>query len=203
MPSNGSPAGAVQERRMPFETYVVRRLQQARLLTDPFKLRLLEQFAAAPVTTKQVADRLGEKAPRLYRHVEALAGEGLLELIAEKPKRGTVERYYRAVAAHFEIDPQLFATTGVPRRSTGQAVRALLRDVEADLMHACRAPGDDGPGPSRQPLVMRLAFRATPEQAQCLRDRIDAWLRECDAPDDERIEAYTGLFAVYPRRGAE
>ena len=54
------------------ETYVVRRLEQARLLSDPFKLKLLEQFAAGPATTKQVADLLGEKAPRLYRHVDAL-----------------------------------------------------------------------------------------------------------------------------------
>ena len=53
------------------ETYVVKRLEQAKLLTDPFKLKLLERFAGEPVTTKQVADRMGEKAPRLYRHVDA------------------------------------------------------------------------------------------------------------------------------------
>ena len=41
-------------------TYIVKRLEQAKLLTDPFKLKLLEQFAGSPVTTKQVADRMGE-----------------------------------------------------------------------------------------------------------------------------------------------
>ena len=69
------------------KTYVVKRLEQAKLLTDPFKLKLIEGFAGAPATTKQVADRLGEKAPRLYRHVDALVDEGLLILIEEKPKR--------------------------------------------------------------------------------------------------------------------
>ena len=64
------------------DTYVVKRLEQAKLLTDPFKLKLLEGFARNPATTKQVADRMGEKAPRLYRHVDALVEEGLLEPVA-------------------------------------------------------------------------------------------------------------------------
>jgi hypothetical protein len=49
------------------ETYIVKSREQAKLLTDPFKLKLLECFAGKPLTTKQVADQMGEKAPRLYR----------------------------------------------------------------------------------------------------------------------------------------
>ncbi|MGY8795785.1 MAG: ArsR/SmtB family transcription factor, partial [Woeseiales bacterium] len=77
------------------DAFVIKRLEQAKFLSDPFKLKLLDEFAGIPVTTKQVADRLGEKAPRLYRHVDALFEEGLLTLIEEKPKRGTIERYYK------------------------------------------------------------------------------------------------------------
>ena len=88
------------------DTYVIKRLEQATLLSDPFKLKLLEGFAGKPSTTKQVADRMGEKAPRLYRHVDALVDEGLLTLVEEKPKRGTIERYYTTVAARFEVDPE-------------------------------------------------------------------------------------------------
>jgi DNA-binding transcriptional ArsR family regulator len=90
------------------DTYIVKRLDQAKLLTDPFKLKLLERFGGDPVTTKQVADQMGEKAPRLYRHVDALFDAGLLELVEEKPKRGTVERYFRTIASRFEVDPELF-----------------------------------------------------------------------------------------------
>jgi DNA-binding transcriptional ArsR family regulator len=74
------------------ETYVVRRLDQAKLLTDPFKLKLLQRFGGNPVTTKQVADQMGEKAPRLYRHVDALFDAGLLKLVEEKPKTETRHR---------------------------------------------------------------------------------------------------------------
>ena len=90
-------------------TYIVKSLDQAKLLTDPFKAKLLERFAGNPATTKQVADLMGEKAPRLYRHVDALFEAGLLELVQEKPKRGTVERYFRTIASRFEVDPHLFS----------------------------------------------------------------------------------------------
>ena len=40
------------------KTLVVKRLEQAKLLTDPFKLKLLERFGCEPVTTKQVADAM-------------------------------------------------------------------------------------------------------------------------------------------------
>ena len=41
----------------------------------------------------------------------ALAEAGFLELISEKQKRGTVERYYKTSANRFEVDPDLFATS--------------------------------------------------------------------------------------------
>ena len=115
------------------DTYVVKRLEQAKLLTDPFKLKLLERFGGKPVTTKQVADRMGEKAPRLYRHVDALVDEGLLELVEEKPKRGTIERYYRTVASRFEVDPALFSTSSGVGDDAVNMLRGIQRDTESDL----------------------------------------------------------------------
>ncbi len=112
------------------DTYVVKRLDQAKLLTDPFKLKLMERFGGVPVTTKQVADRMGEKAPRLYRHVDALVDAGLLKLIEEKPKRGTVERYYQTIASRFEVDPELFATSAENLDEGVKIMRSLLRETE-------------------------------------------------------------------------
>jgi len=120
-------------------TYVVKSLEQAKLLTDPFKSKLLERFAGKPLTTKQVADLMGEKAPRLYRHVDALFAAGLLELVEEKPKRGTVERYLRTVASRFEVDPHLFAKSDQPNEAV-EMMRSLFRETEADLVHFLEQP---------------------------------------------------------------
>ena len=183
------------------ETYMVRRLEQAKLLTDPFKLKLLERFAGAPATTKQVADRMGEKAPRLYRHVEALAEEGLLELVEEKPKRGTVERYYRTVAERFEVDPDLFNAAPGGEDGAFDMVRSLLRETESDLLHVFdRHREGDGPA-DELPVVMRFSLRGTPAEIQAMRAKLEDWLQDCtalcgdDASDDQ--EAWSGMLALY------
>lgn len=119
------------------DAFVIKRLEQAKLLSDPFKLKLLDEFAGIPVTTKQVADRLGEKAPRLYRHVDALFEEGLLALIEEKPKRGTIERYYKTVAARFEVDPELLSSARSGEDEATELIRSAFCATESELLADC------------------------------------------------------------------
>ena len=185
-------------------TYVVKRLEQAKLLTDPFKLKLLERFAGAPVTTKQVADRMGEKAPRLYRHVDALVEEHLLELVEEKPKRGTIERYYRTVADRFEVDPDLFATTSGHADESVDMVRSLFRDTESELLRCFSELRDADVSEEELPMIAKFAFRGTPEEVRDMRQKLEALLEDCGARcgEQENLEgqvSYTGMIAFYPQ----
>ena len=191
-------------------TYIVNRLEQAKLLTDPFKLKLLERFAGSPVTTKQVADRMGEKAPRLYRHVDALVEEGLLELIEEKPKRGTIERYYRTVADRFEIHPDLFIASADSAEEGTDMIRSLLRDTESDLVRIFDHYKAIGSLPEEKelPIVMRVGVRGTPEEIQSLRDKLEDWHKECSEmhgsrEDSDDLVSWSGLLAFYPQQEEE
>ena len=185
-------------------TYIVKRLEQAKLLTDPFKLKLLERFAGAPVTTKQVADRMGEKAPRLYRHVDALVAEHLLELVEEKPKRGTIERYYRTVADRFEVDPDLFATSSGNADATVDMIRSLFRDTESDLLHCFSELRDADISDDELPMITKFAFRGTTDEVRVMRQKLEALLEDCGAhcgeqeATDKQV-AYTGMIAFYPQ----
>jgi len=185
-------------------TYVVKRLEQAKLLTDPFKLKLIEGFAGAPATTKQVADKMGEKAPRLYRHVDALVDEGLLELIEEKPKRGTIERYYKTVAERFEVDPELFSPTSGLSDDAMDIIRSLFRDTESDLVNLFSEFGEGKPEKEDMPLVMKLSIRGTADDIAGLRSKLEEWVAECeilagDETENEGSSSYSGLLAFYRR----
>ena len=51
---------------------------QIKALANPLRQQILELMIEAPITTKQVADRLGEKPTKLYHHVDTLEAAGLI-----------------------------------------------------------------------------------------------------------------------------
>jgi hypothetical protein len=187
-------------------TYIVKSLPHAKLLTDPFKLQLLERFGGKPVTTKQVADDMGEKAPRLYRHVDAMVDAGFLELVEEKQKRGTVERYYKTVASRFEVDPNLFSPSSDHSDEAFGMVRSLLRETESDLHHISALDQDDLPKGAEDPIVMRFSIQASKDEISLIKSKLDEWLADIQTLADTNASAessedevnYAGLVTFYP-----
>jgi predicted ArsR family transcriptional regulator len=178
------------------ETFKIKDLEQIRLLSDPLKLQLLQAFAEGAKTTKQVAGELGENITKLYRHVDALHEAGLLEIAAEKQKRGTVERTFQAVAQRFEADHALFADEGGGEGV--MAVRDILAAAEDEIVAAIANVNlEDGP----EAIVMRLRCKATPERFAELHRTLNEWIEatqeECGS-DDENLQEYGALIAFYP-----
>ena len=179
------------------ETYKINQLEQIRLLADPLKLNLLQAFAEGEKTTKQVAAELGESVTKLYRHVDALYDAGLLEIAQETPKRGTVERTFRAVAKRFEADHALFSeAAGV---EGGQAIRDLLRAGEAEILDALAS------APEEPDLVVtRFRVKGSAKRIAELRRELTDWIEQLqdldEDDDDDDIEEAGAMIAFYPIR---
>ena len=110
-------------------------LDQIRVLADPLRVRLLVAFAVDPKTTKQVAEELGEKPTKLYHHVDALEKIGLIRLVRTRRNRGTLEKYYQAVARRFEASPAAFHAAGA---APGEAASGPLGEVAGSLLDRTR-----------------------------------------------------------------
>ena len=178
------------------ETYKIKDLQQIRLLSDPLKLELLKAFAESDKTTKDAARVLGESVTKLYRHVDALADAGLLEIVQETRKRGAVERTFRAVAKRFEADQSLFH--GEQAADGLSAVREVLRAGEAEILQALAASDPEG---DEDMILTRLQIKASPERLAELRGSLADWLESVQAEGDTDVAeaAEAGLLvAFYP-----
>ena len=175
------------------ETFKIKDLEQVRLLADPLKLDLLRAFAEGDKTTKNVATELGQKVTKLYRHVDALYEAGLLEIVQETRKRGTIERTFRAVARRFEADQSLFIDD---EGDAGQsAARELLRAGENEILQAIEIAESD------EVIVSRFRVKATPERIAELRRSLGDWLESVQAEEDADAgghEEAGGLIAFYP-----
>lgn len=211
-PPEGSPARG---------THVVASLEQARALIGPLRVRILQEFVEAPRTTKQVAERLGEKPTRLYRHVDALAAAGLLEFKGERRKRGTVERYFQAIASRFEVDGSLLSGAGPgagaeaevgaePGAGEGEArgmIRSLLQRAGSEALDAIERGQDDDP---LGPFVLRADIRAGTQEVRRLRQKLLEWVGECQAATrsaaaaqrkgEREFGALAAFFPVNPER---
>jgi DNA-binding transcriptional ArsR family regulator len=87
---------------------------QASTVLDPTRLRILAGMRE-PETAAGVARALGLPRQRVGYHVRALEREGLLRLVAERPKRGTIERLLQATARSYVVSPDALGVLGATR----------------------------------------------------------------------------------------
>jgi len=169
---------------------------ELRALAHPLRLRMLELFAEAPRTTKQVADLLGEPPTRLYHHVAALERAGLLRLRETRKNRGTVEKW-------FETSARMLGATqskSTRRKSTdAQARRAaaltILEQSKQEMLGAMTTGGET-------PLLARIVVAAPPSTMPAVRQRlmdvINDLRRDNTCEDNATVERWAVTLAFAP-----
>jgi DNA-binding transcriptional ArsR family regulator len=177
-----------KEPRMPQqEAYTLRDLDQIKVLADPLRIRILEAFCEER-TTKQVAELLGEKPTKLYHHVDTLERVGLIALSRTRQNRGTVEKYYLAVARTFRADSRAFQ----PKGKGGSEKRAALRQTMSTIFDTTSAelaslaslagPGRDAKnGTEEEAIVSFLEIRASEAQLKEIRGKLHELLQSLAA----------------------
>lgn len=182
--------------------------EQLRLLSDPIRHRVLKLLGNRELSTSGLKAALGDQAPRnLYYHVDRLRAAGLIRLVRTEPRRGTVEKFYRAVAKVFAAKPELVVTMGSDRATQDDVVAAARRVVE-DTLHQFAtsvARGLFSEAARRIPPVMvGVTVRAPEARLKELSERIHRWIGDLSpeqvdgAKDDPTRMEYTGLIMFFP-----
>jgi DNA-binding transcriptional ArsR family regulator len=189
--------------------YTLKDLEQIKVLADPLRLRILEAFGEER-TTKQVADLLGERPTKLYHHVDALEKVGLIALARTRQNRGTVEKYYLAVARSFRADSRAFQSTARARSRKGtailQVVSTLFETTSAELAALADREADATGSIEKEAIVSFLEIRASEAELKKIRGKLDALVRAltalakdaADGDDDPGLERYRLTLAYYP-----
>jgi DNA-binding transcriptional ArsR family regulator len=176
-------------------------LTQVRALAHPLRLRLIELFAAGPLTAKQAAQKLGQPPTRLYHHVATLERAGLLRLARTRAVRGATEKY-------FALARQPLRSLG--RDGTDAMQQATARDrmaisvtlfdrARGELMRAL----DAGALQKKRPLIaLRALARTSPSGARRLQRELMAVIRRLQR-DKKRRAARHSEGAGEPDGGPE
>lgn len=108
-------------------------VEQAMTLLKPFRLEILQRLDS-PRTCPELAAEFGESAQKIYYHVKALQEAGLVDKVAEKRVRGTVEGYYQAKARSYWLGPKLVGAVGGARQARDQASLRVLLQLAEDVI---------------------------------------------------------------------
>ena len=164
---------------------VIEDLATLRLLSDPLRLRLIEELGAQPTTVKELAKAMDMKPNRLYYHVNLLEEHGLVKVTQTRIVSGIVERTYALVAKHFAVSDALALPVDVKREVTS----TLFRVVSAEIDEAVDSN------------VGRMLLWLTDEEREAFQNELGELLDKYGNGERQRADAvadrYTLLFALY------
>ncbi|MFI5691381.1 helix-turn-helix domain-containing protein [Kribbella sp. NPDC051586] len=122
-------------------------MSSADLLLHPVRLRIVKTFLGdRALTTAQIAAELDDvPTPSLYRHIATLTKAGVLQVVAERQGRGSVEKTYtlRLLAARLQPDEVEAMSLDDHTQAFMAYIAGLLGDFDRYLAHH-PAPGHDG-----------------------------------------------------------
>lgn len=179
--------------------FTITSVEQLQAVASSKRQKILAEFIDNARTTKQVAERLGQPATRLYHHVDALVKHGILVLEKESPKRGTVERYYRAAGRQFRVDDACLTDSRFQDEHS-RFVSKILGTAKNRLLESLSAAAAGGQPPHTT--VASAVIKATDKEIEQISEQLVAHLENDQTAKSTRRKAgvndYRVVLLIYP-----
>jgi hypothetical protein len=188
----------------PLDQMTIGDLETLKVVTDPFRIRVLETMMEGSITVKQVAERLDIPATKLYYHVNLLEKHGLIVVVDTQIVSGIIEKHYQAAAESFQIDRSLLAFEGSVGEGGYGVIEMMLDPVREEVRSGLRSgliQSSPDASVSERLSMSRTRVMLTPEQAEDFSGRINAILEELRAINNDDLtgkQGYGLLIAFYP-----
>lgn len=78
--------------------------EQSKLLESALRIKIMHTLAEEPLTSKQVAEKLGKTPGNIHYHIVKLYEGGLLDLVRTEASGGIIQKFYRSKATWFRSE---------------------------------------------------------------------------------------------------
>ncbi|MCA0972178.1 helix-turn-helix domain-containing protein [Halobacillus litoralis] len=109
---------------------------KADMILHPVRMKIIQCLARGPATVQDLRESLKEiPQATLYRHLQALSENDIINVIEERQVRGAVEKTYSIEkdAAHFSAEEAEKLTTDEHMEMFMMYMAIIMRDMEAYL----------------------------------------------------------------------
>ncbi len=156
------------------------------------------------LTVKQMADKLGQPATKLYYHVSELEDAGFVKLVGTRVKSGIIEKYYRIAAESMQVDRSLLNNDEGMEESLSALIDTVFDTTIADLRRSFHAgllkPTGDTAGPeSKLMMLSHDLCRLRQEDIPTFIEKFKSLLEEMNPKTEgEGMVTYGCTIAFYP-----
>ncbi|NGM85135.1 winged helix-turn-helix transcriptional regulator [Paenibacillus sp. 7124] len=105
--------------------------EQEKLLQSALRIKIMHALAGDPLTSKQVAEKLGKTPGNIHYHIQKLFEGGLLELVRTEAAGGIMQKFYRSKATWFRSPS--FSGFGFRKEDTVEHFTTRLSLSEEEL----------------------------------------------------------------------
>lgn len=171
---------------------VLSSLEEIKVFTDPFRMKILFALDEDPMTVKQLADMLGEIPSKVHYHVKELERIGVLEIVDKKEKSGIIEKYYYPTAESFRVEKIIMKEEGWQEHIVNLKDTAF-RNASEDYRDYLSKKNDDD-----KEIFNYGIIHLTDEEFDELRKKIEELTEKSDKQKDTKAYTYImGLFKKY------
>jgi len=170
---------------------VLTSLEDIKVFTDPFRMKILFALDEEPLTVKQLADRLGEVPSKVHYHVKELERIGVLEIVDRKEKAGIVEKYYYPTAERFRVE-KIVAKEDSWKDHIENLKETMFTNASEDFKKYISKRRDD----DKEILNYGILY-LTSEEVDELKKKLEELIeRSCKR---KNTEAYTYIIGLYKK----
>lgn len=195
---------------VPQDKFIIDDLDTLRVISDPLRNQILELLILNQLTVKQIGDKLGLAASKLYYHIRQLEKQKLIAMVETRMVANLQEKYYRAVANSYTVDPELLSfhsadgpdnINSVINSTLNSTREDFTRSLEAGLLKTVKQPEEGEP---RRALLTRQLSRIPKARAEEFITQLEQFLKDfdaadvADAQDGEEVATYAFTAAFYP-----
>lgn len=172
-----------------------------KIIADPLRGQILEALILQPLTVKQVAEKLGVTATKLYYHINLMEKIGLIQVVDTEVVSGIIEKHYRATAQRLKIDPSLLTSNSdLDKDSLNMILLSTIDTTREDILRSIQARFFELEQDTRCIMISRQLSRFSDERADEFCQRLDALIKEFNDADtnSDEMQTFALTIAFYP-----
>jgi DNA-binding transcriptional ArsR family regulator len=178
------------------DVYFIENLEQLKVLSDPFRIKILWELDESAKTGKMLADCLELSPSKMRYHLTELEKVGLIVIERTEQKNGIIQKFFRPIAKQISLERILPIINGSKSVVTNALIENALFTLEKTKINLRKLETIDfNPNELIQSYDTLLL---TEEEFQVLKKRLNDLKSTCQTGDRKEQKKYQIVITAFP-----